>query len=196
MGLKDQVAALRWVKKNIATFGGDPDCVTITGYSAGSWSVTLHLVSPMSRGLFHRAIAMSGSVTYQQRLGTNQKGIAIKQAKYLNCSTDSTETIVSCLQTKSAQDIANTFHIFDVRINFNFYIYVEHRKLLHLCLFQEFYGDPVLRWAPVVEPEVPGVERFLPAEPVDLILQGKVAQVPLITGVNKDEFGYVVMCEL
>ncbi|KAJ8716856.1 hypothetical protein PYW07_003483 [Mythimna separata] len=59
-GLKDQVAALKWVKKNIAKFGGDPDNVSIFGQSAGGASVTLHLISPMSKGLFKRAIAMSG----------------------------------------------------------------------------------------------------------------------------------------
>ena len=50
-GLKDQVAVLRWVKENIASFGGDPDKVTIGGYSAGGHSVSLHLVSPMSKGI-------------------------------------------------------------------------------------------------------------------------------------------------
>ncbi|XP_047993626.1 esterase FE4-like [Leguminivora glycinivorella] len=59
-GMKDQVAALKWVKDNIRHFGGDPDNVTIFGESAGAASVTYHLVSPMSKGLFKRAIAQSG----------------------------------------------------------------------------------------------------------------------------------------
>lgn len=49
-GLKDQVVLLKWVKQNIEAFGGDPDSVTIMGYSAGSWSVILHMLSPMSQG--------------------------------------------------------------------------------------------------------------------------------------------------
>lgn len=49
-GLKDQVVALRWVRNHISKFGGDPGSVTIMGYSAGGWSVSLHMVSPMSRG--------------------------------------------------------------------------------------------------------------------------------------------------
>lgn len=49
-GLKDQVMALRWIRSNIANFGGDPNSVTIMGYSAGGLSVSLHMVSPMSRG--------------------------------------------------------------------------------------------------------------------------------------------------
>lgn len=50
-GLKDQVMALRWVKLHIANFGGDPSSVTLMGYSAGGMSVSLHMVSPMSKGI-------------------------------------------------------------------------------------------------------------------------------------------------
>jgi len=56
----DQIAALQWVKRNIAAFGGDPDDVTIFGFSAGGVSVHSLLASPMARGLFHKAIAESG----------------------------------------------------------------------------------------------------------------------------------------
>ena len=59
-GFLDQQLALRWVRDHIAAFGGDPDDVTLVGESAGGLSVCLHLISPGSRGLFHRAIAESG----------------------------------------------------------------------------------------------------------------------------------------
>lgn len=62
-GLQDVVAALRWVRSNIAAFGGDPDAVTLAGQSAGSMAVHALIAAPSARGLFHRAIAQSGFPT-------------------------------------------------------------------------------------------------------------------------------------
>jgi para-nitrobenzyl esterase len=60
LGLQDQQAALRWVQSQIGRFGGDASRVTLFGHSAGGVSVCLNMVSPLSKGLFHRAIAQSG----------------------------------------------------------------------------------------------------------------------------------------
>lgn len=62
--LTDQIAALRWVKANIAAYGGDPANVTIFGESAGSWAVSLQMATPLSEGLFHKAIGESGAYLY------------------------------------------------------------------------------------------------------------------------------------
>jgi para-nitrobenzyl esterase len=63
-GLMDQIAALEWVKRNIAAFGGDPGAVTIAGHSAGAQDVGLLLLSPRTRGLFARAIQQSGTAGF------------------------------------------------------------------------------------------------------------------------------------
>ena len=56
----DQLAALKWVKRNIRAFGGDPDNITISGQSAGAGSVINLVTSPLAKGLFHKAIMQSG----------------------------------------------------------------------------------------------------------------------------------------
>ncbi|CAB3225667.1 unnamed protein product [Arctia plantaginis] len=163
-GMKDQVAALKWVQRNIAAFGGDPNMVTIAGCSAGSISVLLHMISPMSKGLFHRGISMSGSPN-KGRLVTHQRHLAVKQAEFMNCPTNSSEAIVECLMKTPWRELGDS-----------------------LSKFFEFGpGDPVGLWGPVVEPDF-GQERFLSVQPEDAIKQGMMHEVPYIISQTTDEF--------
>lgn len=97
-GLKDQVLALKWVQKNIQKFGGDPNKVTLSGLSAGAYSATSHMMSPMSFGLFHNVIAVSGALAWQKKLKTNNIDEAKNLAIKLNCTTDNNEALIKCLE--------------------------------------------------------------------------------------------------
>jgi carboxylesterase type B len=94
-GMKGQVLALKWVRNNIEKFGGNKNQITIAGYSAGAFSVTSHMASSMSKNLFHRAIAMSGSITTTMPLESDNKEISKKLGKLLNCKTTK---LIECLK--------------------------------------------------------------------------------------------------
>lgn len=126
-GLKDQVEALKFVKSNIASFGGDPDSITICGYSAGAFSVSLHMLSPMSQGLFHKAIIMSGSIYGQYPIEKGQFHLAQKQAQLVGCPDDTSANIIRCLKTKSAVELGNSLLGFFVSCASN---YLKNTKLV------------------------------------------------------------------
>ncbi|KFQ48497.1 Carboxylesterase 5A, partial [Pelecanus crispus] len=100
----DQVAALRWIQENIEHFGGDPGSVTIFGVSAGSCFVFGHVLSPLSKGLFHKAISESGILippTKDLHLSTD----LTKIASIFKCETSSSLSLINCLRNQEAKDI-------------------------------------------------------------------------------------------
>ncbi|KAH8313271.1 hypothetical protein KR067_003474 [Drosophila pandora] len=163
-GLKDQVQALRWIQKHIHRFGGDPEKVTLLGYSAGSLSIGLHMLSPMSRGLFHRGICMSASPYGPPKYFTNDLQLAKRQARLLKCPQEPIKEMVKCMRQKPALDYVSTYN----------------------GMF-EFGWSPVLNWRIVVEEDF-GQERYLIEDPFKTARRGDFYKVPLITGVTEFEF--------
>jgi para-nitrobenzyl esterase len=101
--LLDQIAALQWVKKNIAAFGGNPDSVTIFGESAGSWAVNALMASPLAKGLFHRAIGESGGLFAPMK----DLAEAEKAGESLASSLHATENSLKALRALSAEELLN-----------------------------------------------------------------------------------------
>lgn len=117
-GMKDQVMALRWVRDNIAKFGGDPDRVTIFGESAGGACTGYQLLSPMSKGLFHKAIVQSGAPVC--RWAVAPPGLVRKRteavATLAGCLPDTSESVLECLKKVPAKYLVEIHNKFFVSI--------------------------------------------------------------------------------
>ncbi len=108
MGLVDQHVALEWIFNNIEGFGGDKHHITLFGESAGSVSVSLHLLSPISRNLFTYAIMQSGSALCPWAVESRKKATARSKslAKAFGCNTDGTTSeIIACMQKADPEEI-------------------------------------------------------------------------------------------
>lgn len=161
-GLKDQSLALRWVRQNIAKFGGDSDRVTVVGVSAGAMSVVLHLVSPLSAGLFHRAVVMSGSLPPQLKLPRNQMDLIQRQALKLNCTSSDW---FGCLMATNASILASNVY----------------------KMFEFVRDNPIFLWLPVVEVAGSAGAFLTVNDPLEAIGSGDFEKVPLIVGTTENE---------
>lgn len=104
-GLKDQIAALKWVQKNIRNFGGDPSRVTIFGDSVGGSSVTLHMIVPAARGLFQRAISMSGVLNNDFARDYEPERRAFALGRTLGLETDDPKKLLDHLLKQPAKEL-------------------------------------------------------------------------------------------
>ena len=103
----DQQAALRWVQRNIAQFGGDPHNVTIAGQSAGGLSVLAQMVSPGARGLFQRAIVQSGAFALTQQPLATAEAAGETFATAVGCP----DQTAACLRSVPVSDLVSNFGV-------------------------------------------------------------------------------------
>ncbi|XP_069073065.1 cocaine esterase-like [Pleurodeles waltl] len=107
-GLLDQVAALQWIQENIANFGGDPDSVTIFGESAGGFSVSALILSPLTKGLVHQAISESGVALLPAIISIDTDTTTYVKntiANLSNCETRSSVAMIECLRKRTEEEI-------------------------------------------------------------------------------------------
>nr|XP_021518615.1 liver carboxylesterase 1-like isoform X2 [Meriones unguiculatus] len=107
-GHLDQVAALQWVQNNIANFGGDPSSVTLFGESAGGESVSVLVLSPLTKNLFHRAISESGVALTPCLFRENTRRGAEQIAIATGCEANTSANIVHCLREKTEEELLAT----------------------------------------------------------------------------------------
>lgn len=96
--MKDMALVLQWVNRNIVKFGGNPNKVTLMGWSAGALAVHALMLSPMVDGLFHRVVAISESLAGLRSLPSDYLSLAIRYGERLNCPTTEIDLLIACLR--------------------------------------------------------------------------------------------------
>ncbi|KAK9875461.1 hypothetical protein WA026_007855 [Henosepilachna vigintioctopunctata] len=162
-GFKDQVMALRWVKNNISSFGGNPNNVTVYGQSAGAASVQYLMLSPLAEGLFHKAIMQSGGFLCPWATkGGGEKALA----KCLNIEENDEANLLEVLQNMTTKEVLNIQTKIPDRT---------------VAAFRRPFGAVI---------EKPSDQAFLSDDPLQLLKSGKYKKIPIIIGATSNEAAF------
>ncbi|CAL4094682.1 unnamed protein product, partial [Meganyctiphanes norvegica] len=172
-GMLDQVLALQWVQENIHAFGGNPNQVTLAGDCAGGASAIYHMLSPLSQGLFHGVISLSGSPLNPWAHQHRNRRFLLILANYLKCPAHDLNVLMEC--------------------------FTKDVKLTELLEGQELIleGRDLLvgnhRLSPMHAKEEQDLTgHFLPTHPLTALENGPITPVPVMLGVTKDVGSYLV----
>ncbi|EZA56450.1 Acetylcholinesterase [Ooceraea biroi] len=168
MGLWDQALALRWLRDNARVFGGDPNLITIFGESAGGSSVSLHLISPVTRGLVRRGILQSGTLNAPWSYMTGEKANEVARVLVDDCGCNSTmlqenpNRVMACMRSVDA-------------------------KTLSVQQWNSYWGILGFPSAPTID----GV--FLPKDPLELVRDADFEETEILIGNNENEGTYFIL---
>nr|QGA73394.1 carboxylesterase [Spodoptera frugiperda] len=174
-GMKDQVQALRWVNKNIASFGGDPKNITIFGESAGGASVSYHLISPMSKGLFKKAIAQSGASTCPWAQAVEPRERALALARSLGFYSEDDKELYEFFKNQPMESIVGV--------------------PVSVAMFEAFKGGIDINFTVVNEKKFGETERFFYGDMIDAVSNGVHEGVEIMTGTTTEE-GLIALGDL
>ncbi|XP_072929533.1 esterase E4-like [Epargyreus clarus] len=162
-GLKDQVAALRWIKKNIKNFGGDPNKITLAGYSVGAAMAELLTLSKTTDGLINQLILESGSAL--SPFTVNRDPLSTAKNIAFAMGYNGTETL---------EDLTE------------FYLNVSVHSLAEKSI-NFFLPNSTFGYTPCIENVHEGIEPFLTESPLDILKRGDFNKIPILTGFSNME---------
>nr|QIK02113.1 carboxylesterase 14 [Holotrichia parallela] len=172
-GLKDQIEALRWIRRNIKDFGGDPNSVTLFGESAGAASISYIMLAPKAKGLFHRAMSFSGSALCPWAFSRNPLPVTYAVATTAGIIERDTKKLIERLR----------------KLDYGWLHFAERSAMLLDSV------DPLngLAFSPTIEPKHP--DAVLTAGPRELLRYTSLGSVPFLSGFNSLEgavFQYIL----
>ncbi|GBN46299.1 Acetylcholinesterase-1 [Araneus ventricosus] len=167
MGIYDILMAVKWIRENIEAFNGDPDNIVIFGQGSGAITVSMLLMSPLSQGLFTRAIIQSGSfLSIFQNPNEYNLNLGQRLAENVDCASanrtlrKNPKEVVECLRDVDASTLAEV---------------LSSLQPGHPTSFLPQYGD-----------------EFMPKNPKEYLMSGKFKNVPILIGTNKHEGSYLL----
>lgn len=169
-GLKDIVQAIRWVKDNIHNFGGNSGNLTLFGESAGGAATSVLTASPLTKNLLSKAIIQSGTGLSSYVFETNPIEKAKQLAKYLGSDAEDVDEILEFLTATPAKEI------------------VEATEKLYPI--EAFLESGLCSFTIVIEKEFPEVESVLTESFYELLVSGRVADIPIMIGTTTLEFTF------
>ncbi|KAJ8723105.1 hypothetical protein PYW08_003017 [Mythimna loreyi] len=166
--LKDQVAAMKWVNNNIQAFGGDPERVTLAGISSGSASISNHIMSPMSSGLFHQVLMLSGIHSCDAIYPHAVKEKSWELGARLGLETDNPDELLINLQNTDYKQFINASYSMAMENKMN-------------QMFKK-----MATFVPVEEEDF-GQDRFITENPMESLYHAPLNKVKVMTGYSRDE---------